>query len=121
MHEKFITVAEDDADLAIILQLHLKSIGYPSVNFSSIGEATSFVYQKKSGLLLIDNHLTDGIAIDYVGSIKNTTPGIPIILMTADYIEDLVEHENYCFLDGLLLKPFAPESLNAVIEKAATQ
>ena len=120
MQKKLITLAEDDEDLAILLRLHLKSIGYPSVNFSTIGETTSFLIHKKSGLLLMDNHLADGLAMDHLGAIKAATPDIPIVLMTADYLEDLVSHENYCFLDAVLLKPFAPESLNAVIEKAVT-
>ena len=119
MEEKLIVLAEDDLDLSYILNLHLSKLGYTTVNFQLISDVKSFLRKRKPGLVLMDNHLTDGTALDHINRIKMFAPKVLIILMTADFIHDLCDHKNYCFLDGLLLKPFPPERLNDILEKAA--
>lgn len=119
MEEKLIVLAEDDLDLSYLLGLHLNKLGYTTVKFELIKDVKSFLRRRTPGLVLMDNHLTDGMALDHISRIKTVAPKAAIILMTADFIHDLQEHKNYCFLDGLLLKPFRPESLNDILEKAA--
>jgi DNA-binding NtrC family response regulator len=119
MNKKLIVLAEDDQDLSYILTLHLNKLGYTTVNFQLISDVKSFLRRKKPSLVLMDNHLTDGMALDHISRIKTFAPKVTIILMTADFLHDLREHKNYCFLDGLLLKPFPPEKLNDILEKAA--
>jgi response regulator of citrate/malate metabolism len=90
------------------------------VNFQLISDVKSFLRRRKPYLVIMDNHLTDGMTLDHISRIKTVAPKVSIILMTADFIHDVREHKNYCFLDGLLLKPFPPERLNDILEKAAT-
>jgi DNA-binding NtrC family response regulator len=119
MEEKLIVLAEDDQDLSYILGIHLNKLGYTTVNFQLISDVKSFLRRRKPYLVIMDNHLTDGMTLDHISRIKTVAPKVSIILMTADFIHDVREHKNYCFLDGLLLKPFPPERLNDVLEKAA--
>jgi DNA-binding NtrC family response regulator len=120
MEEKLIVLAEDDQDLSYILGIHLNKLGYTTVNFQLISDVKSFLRRRKPYLVIMDNHLTDGMTLDHISRIKTVAPKVSIILMTADFIHDVREHKNYCFLDGLLLKPFPPERLNDILEKAAT-
>jgi DNA-binding NtrC family response regulator len=119
MEEKLIVLAEDDQDLSYILGIHLNKLGYTTVNFQLISDVKSFLRRRKPYLVIMDNHLTDGMTLDHISRIKTVAPKVSIILMTADFIHDVREHKNYCFLDGLLLKPFPPERLNDILEKAA--
>lgn len=113
-------IVDDDLDLGLILQLHLNGEGFKTIFLQSISEATMYLNSSHPTLLLVDNHLTDGVALDHVGKIKTSTPDLPIVLMTADFIEELRSHQNYGYLDGLLLKPFAPEILNQVLHHVIT-
>jgi DNA-binding response OmpR family regulator len=118
MEKNEIMIVEDDLDLGLILQLHLNGHGFKTIFLQSISEATTYLSYEHPVLLLVDNHLTDGTALDYIGEFKTFTPDLPIVLMTADFIEELRCHQNYSYLDGLLLKPFAPEILDQVVHHA---
>jgi DNA-binding response OmpR family regulator len=120
MGKNEIVIVEDDLDLGLILQLHLQGNGFKTIFLQSISEATSYLTYQHPTLLLVDNHLTDGTALDHIGEFKTSTPDLSIVLMTADFIEELRGHQNYNCLDGLLLKPFAPEILNQVLQHAIT-
>jgi response regulator of citrate/malate metabolism len=118
MEKNEIMIVEDDLDLGLILQLHLQGNGFKTIFLQSISETTTYLTYEQPTLLLVDNHLTDGTALDHIGEFKTSTPDLSIVLMTADFLEELQNHQNYGYLDGLLLKPFAPEILNQVLQHA---
>jgi DNA-binding NtrC family response regulator len=117
--KQLILIAEDDEDLCHLLEIHIRSKGYQTIIVQSIQETQSCLTSQSPSMVLLDNNLNDGRAMDYVEKLKAISPGLPIVLMTADFIQDLRQSQHYTCLDGVLLKPFTPESLNKVLESVA--
>lgn len=58
--------------------------------------------------------------MDHIDRFKSGSPGVPMVLMTADFIQDLRKSQGYLSFDGLLLKPFSPDKLDVVLERIAS-
>ena len=114
-----ILIVENDKDLSRLLTMHLQSKGYSTLAVDSIKEAELLLSNPGLTLMLIDNHLEDGLAIDHVEHFKSCSPGTPIVMMTADYIQDIRKSTQFKSLDGILLKPFTPASLNEILPAIA--
>lgn len=114
-----ILIVENDQDLSRLLTMHLRRKGYSTLSVDSLKGAESLLSNPGLTLMLIDNHLEDGLAIDHVEHFKSRSPGTPIVMMTADYIQDIRKSKQFNSLDGILLKPFSPDSLNDILPAIA--
>lgn len=114
-----ILIVDDDKDLCKILSLYVKSFGFASVCLHNLQDVEYYLMQKNPAMVLLDNRLDDGQGIDFITQFKKWCPDVPIILMTADHEHDLKDSSQFGCIDGLLLKPFTPVSLNSVLNGIA--
>jgi DNA-binding response OmpR family regulator len=114
---QLILIVENDTDLCHLLELHIRSKGYKTISVHSIKETESLLLDKQPSMVLLDNNLDDGIGMDHIEKLKATSPEMSVVLMTADYIQDLRKSRHYPEIDGLLLKPFSPDKLNEVLNR----
>ncbi len=115
--KRTILIAEDDPDLSHLLELHLRSRGYVARCVRSIREAESSLSETRPAMILLDNNLPDGLAIQSLDKFRSHAADIPIVLMTADFLHDVRGHEQYGAIDAILLKPFTSDRLNHILDQ----
>src|SRR5208283_99590 len=110
---------EDDAQLAELLDVRLKKLGYLVCGHAdNAGTAVAAIQTSKPDLALLDIELQgryDGLAIgDYL--LANTD--IPFVYMTGHDDMKVLEQARKTVPDGFLLKPFDDRQLRVAVEMA---
>lgn len=68
-------------------------------------------------IIFLDNHLPDGLGVNFIGYIKRFHPVTKIIMITA---HDTVTDAKKAYKEGVdyfIGKPFSKESINTIMEK----
>ena len=113
---KKIVIAEDDADIRLILNMLLEEAGYSVEAFS---QASSIVDGKhdKADLFILDKDLPviDGLAVCKYLRLKKDTRDVPIIMISAyHYLKNKAKDVG---VNVFIEKPFGIRSLLSTVEK----
>ena len=101
-------------NIADILELH----GYEVVAVGDGVKALEEVQADGFDLVLMDIKMPVMNGLEVFKKIKEIIPRLPVILMTAYAVEDLIEEALQGGIFGVLYKPFDPERLFSIIESA---
>lgn len=113
-----ILVVEDDLLLSAGLCFELDSAGYMPVAAYTCAGAWRLVEQEAFSLVLLDVNLPDGNGFGLCGRIKEAIPGLPVIFLTANDMEqDMVEGFDMGAED-YVAKPFSVKVLLRRMEVA---
>src|SRR6218665_2255967 len=83
MYQKKALIVDDEADTCFLLKSILIQVDYNAFFVHSVSEAEIALEKMKPDVVFLDNHLGDGIGIDFISTITEHYPGIKIILITA--------------------------------------
>ncbi len=115
-----ILIVEDDLLIARMVQRKLQNAGYaaPSIATSE-GEAMRLMTQQRPDLILMDIQL-DGSGLDGIEIAKRirSQADVPIIYLTANIGDEIVQRAKVTEPYGYLLKPFRDRELFSTIEIA---
>lgn len=109
-------IVEDDLDICYLVSgiLKQKNLDYNYVN--SLSDAVKYLSNNTTDILILDNHLPDGLGVDFISYIKKNYPEIHIIMITAhdtqpDRINALDKGADF-----FLGKPFTRAAMNATLD-----
>jgi CheY-like chemotaxis protein len=113
-----ILVAEDSADSAVPVSLHLQESGYQVVAASDGEEAVNIVSLTRPDLILMDLAMP---VLDGLGAIKRIreetpTPYIPIIAITGFGTSGFLQAAHDAGFDGYLTKPVDFDRMDELIK-----
>ena len=116
--DKFFTalIVEDDLDICYLLSVILKKNKLLSRYVNSLAEAKKSLNKDIPDILILDNHLPDGLGIEFIAYIKANYPAIRIIMITA---HDTLNDRNNALKEGadyFLGKPFTLNAINATLQ-----
>ena len=106
-----ILIIEDEPDLCLILEVLLKDDDTSIDHVKNLKAAKLFLEQEQPHLVLLDNRLPDGLGLDFLPFIRDTYPGIRIIMISGkdSAAKDLaLENGAHIFL----AKPFTKDKLH---------
>jgi two-component system, OmpR family, response regulator len=112
-------IVDDDKDLNYVLGLYVEKKGFVTIGLSSIDKMLGKLVEINPEVIFLDNHLDDGLGINFIKQVKDLCPGTLLILMTADHLAELRLCKDFDCLDGVLLKPFPVESVNEILARLA--
>ncbi len=118
----YILVIDDDTTITTIIQLALKSGGYTSEIANNARDGMAKACQNTPDLILLDYNMPgkDGFSLlQDMRSIPELEP-IPVIIITALSIPEIVSQAVTMGVSGFLVKPFDLETLLAHVKKALT-
>lgn len=111
-----VLIVDDEKDICYFLNNVLIKKNYvPSIAHDLAG-ANKILETDKPSILLLDNHLPDGLGINAIEKIKKDNPGIKIIMITA---HDSQQDRDKAYRNGadyFLSKPFTLMEVNEVID-----
>ncbi|HLO58986.1 MAG TPA: response regulator [Bacteroidales bacterium] len=113
-----VLIVDDEAEICFLLLRILRNRSYEADCVNSLEEAVSAIRTSEPSLIFLDNHLPDGLGIQFVNYLKEFYPQIKVVIITGQELsyEDCETAEN---LPVILFKPFTSESIYSVIEEMA--
>jgi DNA-binding NtrC family response regulator len=115
---KKILVVDDEPSVTDSLELILGGAGFEVLTAASFAESTNILQKKQVDLVITDLRLSDGSGLDVIKHIKQHTPDIEVILMTAygslDVTIEAIKAGAYYYLE----KPYTPDRLFALVDRA---
>jgi two-component system, NtrC family, response regulator AtoC len=116
-----VLIVEDEAGLRQGLVDVVNAMGAEPLAAAGLGDARRIVAERVVDCVLLDIRLRDGDGLDYLGELRTTARGVPVVVATA-YGDS--ERTIRAMRDGAfdyLTKPFDLEVLRATIERALKQ
>lgn len=112
-----VLIIDDETDICYLLGTLLKRRQIQSKYVNSLKEAVNLLETTEPEIIFLDNHLPDGLGVNFIGYIKRFHPVAKIIMITA---HDTVADVQKAYKEGVdyfIGKPFSKESINNIMEK----
>lgn len=112
-----VLIVDDESDACYLLENILKRKNIKSASAHNISEATKVLSTFKPAVMFLDNHLTDGLGIDFIPEIKNVSPHTKIVVITA---QDSPAWKKKAFdkgADYFIEKPFTKNKIFETIDE----
>ncbi len=104
-------IIDDEIDICFLLSGILKQNNCQTSYVNNLADAVVQLKNSCPVIVFLDNHLPDGLGIDFVAHIKKNYPTTKIVMITAyDTIEDRQQALNKG-VDVFLGKPFTKEAI----------
>ena len=112
-------IIDDEVDICFLLSGLLKHKNFEADYVTSLSEAKKFLQKDTTAppVIFLDNHLPDGLGVDYISQIKKVYPSVKIIMITA---HDTSADRQKAFENGadyFIGKPFTRDMIFQTIEK----
>ena len=111
-----VLIIDDEKDICFLLGSLLKKRHIQSKYVNTLRDAANILESTDPEIIFLDNHLPDGLGVNFIGFIKRFHPLTKIIMITA---HDNATDEQKAFKEGVdyfIGKPFSKESINDVME-----
>ncbi len=111
-----ILIVDDEPDICYSLSRTLSKRAFITATSHTLAEAEQQIKSNLPNILLLDNHLPDGLGIDFAKKISLRYPDIKIIMITA---HDSPEDRFKAFSNGIdffLSKPFTVNQINHIVD-----
>ncbi len=122
-----ILLIEDEKDIAALIELHAKNLGYSFLWRETSAQGYQTVLSEKPDLVILDLMLPDGSGIEVCKKIRQTEmcKHLPLIILTAKAQEEDVLAGLSLGADDYVTKPFSPKVLfsriHALLRRAHPQ
>src|SRR5881398_574732 len=115
---RHVLIVDDERPVLMTLEALLKRHGYQVDTASTAAQGLKVLKSKSPTLVLLDLRLPDADGLEMLDRIKNELPAVQVIILTAhDSLHNAIESIKrgaYHFIS----KPYAPEELLSLVEKA---
>ena len=112
-------IIDDEIDICYLLSSILKNRNLQADYVNSIYEARMALQLNVPSIIFLDNHLPDGLGIDFLKHIKQEYPQVKVIMITAhDNAEDRKKAHDIG-VDSFIGKPFNREVIHRTLEELA--
>lgn len=112
-----VLIVDDETDICYLLSSILREKNVQSIFASSLDEADRILNQEKAlPIIFLDNHLPDGMGMNYVSKIKKNHPLSKVVMITAH--DNISDRENALIegVDFFIGKPFSRESVYKALD-----
>jgi two-component system OmpR family response regulator len=110
-------IIDDEIDICFLLSSILRNKNILSSYVNSISEAKKKLQEKNPEIIFLDNHLPDGMGVDFIGQLKKNYPQSKVIMITA---YDTPADRSKAMIEGadhFIAKPFSRDIIYQTIEQ----
>ena len=115
---KSILIVDDEKNYLLVLSTFLSEEGYETITAENGDEALEIVETTDLDLVLTDMKMSPMDGITLLKHIKNRTPDLPVVMMTAHGTVEKAVEAMQLGAFNFILKPFQNETLKQIVEKA---
>ena len=109
-------IIDDETDICYLLGSVLKKRDIESKYVNSLRDAANILESNDPEVIFLDNHLPDGLGVNFIAYIKRFHPSTKIVMITA---HDTIVDKQKAFREGVdffIGKPFSKEAVNNIME-----
>ncbi|WP_153800948.1 response regulator [Foetidibacter luteolus] len=111
-----VLIVDDEIDICYLLSGILRQKNYKTTYVNTLSDAEVMLKRDPPSIVFLDNHLPDGLGVDFIQYIKKYYPETKIVMVTAN---DTATDRQKAFKQGVnyfMGKPFTREMVYRVIE-----
>jgi DNA-binding response OmpR family regulator len=110
-------IIDDETDICFLLAAILKNANINALYVNTLEEAKNILNSLAPEIIFLDNHLPDGMGVDFISYIKNNNPGCRVVMITAyDTQTDRLAAAG-AGADDFIGKPFTRQSIYGAVGK----
>jgi two-component system, OmpR family, response regulator len=109
-------IIDDEVDICYLLRSILRQKSIQADYVTSLTEAKKVLADIDPPLIFLDNHLSDGIGINYIRQLKKEHPFSKIVMITAHDTSSDRERAYNEGVDYFISKPFTRDIIFKTIE-----
>ena len=110
-------IIDDETDIWVLLSNILRKHKLRTYYVNNLEAATKRLAQEVPAIIFLDNHLPDGLGLDFIQFIKKHYPQTKIVMITA---HNLQADRNRALNEGadlFICKPFSSDTINDSIKR----
>ena len=111
-------IIDDEVDICFLLKNILRNKNVQAHHVTSLSEAEKTLQELQPPLVFLDNHLPDGMGVNYISKLKQVHPQAKVIMITA---HDTAADREKAYKQGadfFISKPFTKEIILETIKRA---
>jgi DNA-binding response OmpR family regulator len=112
-----VLIVDDEIDICYLLSGMLRQKDFKTAYVNTLGEASVAINNDAPDIIFLDNHLPDGLGMEYIKHIKETCPETCLIMITA---HDSPSEKNRALgngADAFLGKPLTRDLIYNSLQK----
>jgi CheY-like chemotaxis protein len=109
--------ADDEIDLLKPHILFLQQRGYDITPVNNGGEAVELSEARHFDVVFLDEHMPGMSGLEALAQIKNNKPNLPVVMITKNEEEHIMEEAIGAKIDDYLIKPINPSQILLAIKK----
>lgn len=116
-YQSKILIIDDETDICYLLSMLLKKKNFATTYVNSLSDAVVALEKENPNLVFLDNHLPDGLGLNFIEHIKSTRPECKIVMITA---HDTVSDRERAIKEGVdffIGKPFSRDIIYQTVEQ----
>ena len=117
MQETYILWSDDEIDLLKPHILFLNEKGYKVKTVTNGNDALDCFRDENFDLIFLDENMPGLTGLETLGKMKSASPDLPIVLITKNEEEHLMEDAIGFKIDDYLIKPVNPKQILLTIKK----
>jgi two-component system OmpR family response regulator len=110
-------IIDDETDIWILLSRILRKHNLTTYYVNNLEAASKRLVQEKPVIIFLDNHLPDGLGLDFIQHIKTNYAGVKIVMITGVNGNSEKERALQEGADLFLSKPFSTAAIHEVIKR----
>ena len=112
-----VLIIDDEVDICFLLSTLLKQKKIDTHYVNSLAEARIALSAWNAEIVFLDNHLPDGMGMNFIEHIKSTLPQAKIVMITAYDTADDRKNALSKGADSFIGKPFSRETIYRTIQE----
>lgn len=109
-------IIDDETDICYLLSRLLKQKDLETSFVNSLSDADKALKKETPEIIFLDNHLPDGLGINYISYIKTNYPDTKIVMITAHDSSDDREKAMKNGADFFIGKPFTSDIIYRAVD-----
>jgi len=111
-----VLIVDDEVDICYFLSRNLVKRNFKTKYTHTLSDAEKMLEVDNPSILLLDNHLPDGLGINFIEKAKLKYPNLKIVMITA---HDSPQDRALAYNNGasyFLSKPFTISEINRIVD-----
>jgi DNA-binding NtrC family response regulator len=113
--KKKVLIIDDEEELCMLMEMVLERKHFVATSIHTLEDAMHTIEQLKPDYIFLDNHLPDGMGIDFIRKMTEARPAAKIVMMTAYNEHALTEKALQEGASYFLHKPFNRNNIENII------
>ena len=111
-----VLVVDDDSAIRFLCRVNLELDGWTVREAATIPQARAAIDDGDVDVVLLDVHVGSGNGIEFLGELRDSHPGLPVVLLTGSVDSPSLEGAD---ADAVILKPFTLDQLTGTVGRLA--